>query len=303
MKEHTQQQRKKPAKRKGVGRNPLKTYWKLTVERFKKFFRYWDLLVLLVQRDIKMKYRRSFLGYLWSILTPLLSMAVMAIVFTRMFKRSISNYPLYLICGNILFSFMRESTTQAMHSVIGSAALLKKTYVPKYIFTLSKVTSSMVNFVLSLGALIIVMIATHQPFQWMNLLAIVPILELYIFCVGLGLLLAAATVFFRDIKNIWSVVTLAWMYLTPIFYSLESFNESKEKGVVAVSTLDAAIRRFNPMYMYIQQFRYFIMQYHMADIEAPWNVLMWRGAVCAGLMLLIGVFTFKMTKNKFILYI
>lgn len=282
---------------------PLKQYWKLTKERFKKFFRYWDLLVLLVQRDIKMKYRRSFLGYLWSILTPLLTMLVMKIVFTKMFKRSIENYPLYLICGNILFSYMRESSTQAMYSVLGNAALLKKTYVPKYIFTLSKVTSSMVNFLLSLMALIIVMIATGQPFRWMNLLSFIPILELYVFCVGLGLLLAAGTVFFRDIKNIWSVITLAWMYLSPIFYSLESFNESTEKDVVVLSTLGLAIRRFNPMYMYIQQFRYFIMQYYIEFVEVPWNVLMWRGAVCAVVMLLIGLVTFNATKNKFILYI
>ena len=269
----------------------------------RRFSRYWDLLVLLVQRDIKLKYRRSFLGYLWSILTPLLSMAVMAVVFTKMFKRSIENYPLYLICGNILFAFMRDSTNQALNSVIGSAALLKKTYGPKYIFTLSKVTSCMVNFVLSLGALLIVMIATGQPFRWMNLLIIVPIIELYVFCVGLGLLLAAGTVFFRDIKNIWSVITLAWMYLTPIFYSVESFNESKEKGVIAVSTLGVIIRRFNPMYMYIQQFRYFIMQYEVPLIEVPWNLLVWRGAVCAVLMLVVGLLTFNATKNKFILYI
>ena len=270
---------------------------------FRRFSRYWDLLVLLVQRDLKLKYRRSFLGYLWSILNPLLSMIVMAIVFTKMFKRSIENYPLYLICGNILFSFMRDSTNQALNSVIGNAALLKKTYVPKYIFTLSKVTSCMVNFVLSLGALLIVMIATGQPFRWMNLLIIVPVIEIYVFCVGLGLLLAAGTVFFRDIKNIWGVITLAWMYLTPIFYSVESFNESKEKGVVVISTLGLIIRRINPMYMYIQQFRYFIMQYEVPLIEVPCNLLMWRGAVCAALMLVVGVLTFNATKNKFILYI
>ncbi len=270
---------------------------------FRRFLKYWDLLVLLVQRDLKLKYRRSFLGYLWSVLNPLLSMIVMAIVFTRMFKRSIPNYPLYLICGNILFSFMRDSTNQALNSVIGNAALLKKTYVPKYIFTLSKITSCMVNFVLSLGALVIVMVATGQPFRWMNLLIIVPVVELYVFCVGLGLLLAAGTVFFRDIKNIWSVVTLAWMYLTPIFYSVESFNDSKEKGVVVISTLGLIIRRFNPMYMYIQQFRYLIMQYEVALIEVPCSLLMWRGAVCAVLMLIVGVLTFNATKNKFILYI
>ena len=260
---------------------------------FRRFSRYWDLLVLLVQRDLKLKYRRSFLGYLWSILTPLLSMVVMAIVFTRMFPRSQEiNYPLYLICGNILFSFMRESTNQALNSVIGNAALLKKTYVPKYIFTLSKVTSSMVNFVLSLGALLIVMLATGEPFRWMNLLIIVPIVELYLFCVGLGLFLAASTVFFRDIKNIWSVVTLAWMYLTPIFYFLTN----------NLGGLGVAIRRFNPMYSYIQQFRYFIMQY-VSAYDPVVTKLMVRGAVYAVVMLVGGILTFNSTKNKFILYI
>ncbi|MBR4905236.1 MAG: ABC transporter permease [Clostridia bacterium] len=281
----------------------MKKFFRLTKERFKKFFKYWDLLMLLVQRDLKLKYRRSFLGYLWSVLNPLLSMIVMAIVFTRMFKRNIENFPLYLICGNILFSFMRDSTTQAMTSVISNASLLKKTYVPKYIFTLSKVTSCMVNFVLSLGALFIVMIATKQPFRWMNFMIIVPIVELYVFCLGLGLLLAAGTVFFRDIRNIWNVVTLAWMYLTPIFYSLDSFNDSKTKDIVDMSKLGLFIRRFNPLYMYIQQFRYFIMQYESTLVEVPCGVLMWRGAVCAGLMLIVGLITFNATKNKFILYI
>jgi lipopolysaccharide transport system permease protein len=272
---------------------PIKKCWDRIKKQVSEFFRYRDLLVLLVQRDLKLKYRRSFLGYLWSVLNPLLSMVVMAIVFTKMFPRSREvNFPLYLICGNILYSFMRDSTNQALNSVIGSAALIKKTYVPKYIFTLSKVTSCMVNFLLSLGALLIVMIWTGQSFRWMNLLSIVPILELYVFCVGLGMFLAAGTVFFRDIKNIWSVVTLAWMYLTPIFWFLSD----------SMGTLGLIIRRFNPMYMYIQQFRYLIMQYG-SSFDPPCGVLMWRGALCAAAMLIVGAITFKATKNKFILYI
>ncbi len=272
----------------------MKKFWRLTKERFRKFAQYWDLLVLLVQRDIKLKYRRSFLGYLWSILTPLLSMAVMAVVFTRIFERSKEvNFPLYLICGNILFSFMRESTTLAMNSVVGSASLLKKTYVPKYIFTLSKVTSCMVNFLLSLGALLIVMIATGEPFRWMNFLALIPITELYVFCVGLGLLLAATTVFFRDLRNIWSVVTLAWMYMTPIFWFMSD----------KLGDLGVFIRRFNPMYMFIQQFRYFIMQYQTVGVDPSAWVLMLRGAICALAMLIVGLFTFNRVKNRFILFI
>ena len=268
-----------------------------------RFLTYWDLLVLLVQRDVKLKYRRSFLGYLWSVLNPLLSMLVMVIVFSTMFKRKIENFPVYLICGNILFSFMREATNKAMTSVIESASLLKKANVPKYIFTLSKVTSSMVNFVLSLGALVIVMIATKVPFRWCNLLIFIPIIELYAFCVGLGMLLAAATVFFRDIKNIWGVITLAWMYLTPIFYSLGSFyNDNEPNKNLAADAIGLFIRRFNPMYMYIQQFRYFILQ--NADAwEVPTPELMWRGAAVAVVFLIAGTLTFKATKNKFILYI
>jgi len=284
----------------------MKKFLRLTRERIRKFAQYWDLLALLVQRDIKLKYRRSFLGYLWSVLAPLLSMLVMWVVFSQIFDRSsIANFPVYLICGNILFSFMRESTTQAMGSVVGSASLLKKTYVPKYIFTLSKVTSCMVNFVLSLGALLIVMIVTRVQFQWMNLLIVIPILELYVFCVGLGLFLAAITVFFRDVKNIWGVVTLAWMYLTPIFYSMENFLDSdmKKQGLMVMKPLGLYIRRFNPMYMYVQQFRFFIMQHYIPEIEVPVMTLMWRGGLVAVLMLIVGLATFNATKNKFILYI
>ena len=267
------------------------------------FIRYWDLLILLVQRDIKLKYRRSVLGYLWSVLNPLLSMLIMAVVFTRIFKRSIENFPVYLICGNILFSFMRDATTQALTSVVGNSTLIKKAYVPKYIFTLSKITSSMVNFLLSLGALVIVMIATGVSFRWSNLLIVVPITELYFFCVGLGLFLASTTVFFRDIRNIWSVVTLAWMYLTPIFYSLESFYDTSiHNTYLASSTIGLIIRQFNPMYMYIQQFRYFIMQYNPVW-EVPWTELMWRGALMAVIMLIVGAVVFDRTKDKFILYI
>ena len=256
--------------------------------RLKMLFKYKDLLFLLVERDIKLKYRRSVLGYVWSILNPLLSMLVMVIVFSNMFSRGIENFPVYLICGNIMFSFMREATTQAMHSIVSNAALLKKIYVPKYIFTLSKVTSALVNLIFSLGALLIVMLETGAKFYWSSLLIVIPMLQLYVFCVGLGLFLAQANVFFRDIQNVWSVVTLAWMYLTPIFYSLDALSP----------TLRNWIPKLNPMYIYITQFRDFVMTGGWT-----WDVLIWRGALIAVVMLFIGVWSFTKTKDRFILYI
>ena len=256
--------------------------------RMRMLFKYKDLLILLVQRDIKLKYRRSFLGYVWSVLNPLLSMLVMVVVFSHMFSRNIENFPVYLICGNILFSFMRESTTLAMSSIITSASLLKKVYVPKYIFTLSKVTSSLVNLLFSLGALLIVMLVTGTQFTWYCLLIIIPIAELYVFCVGLGLFLAQANVFFRDIGNIWSVVTLAWMYATPIFYDIDSLSP----------LLRYWIPKINPMYIYITQMRDFIITGWWT-----WDTLIWRGALVAVLMLGIGLWTFTKTKDRFILHI
>lgn len=256
--------------------------------RIRTFFKYYDLLVLLVQRDIKLKYRRSFLGYVWSILNPLLSMLVMVIVFSHMFSRGIVNFPVYLICGNILFSFMRESSTLAMNSIVSNAALLKKIYVPKYIFTLSKVTSSFVNLLFSLGALLLVMIVTRLRFTFYDLLIVIPIAGLYVFCLGLGLFLAATNVFFRDINNIWSVVTLAWMYLTPIFYNLDSMS----------SLLRTWIPRINPMYTYITQMRILVL-----DAAFPPLSLIVQGAATALVMLLLGLFIFTRTKDNFILHI
>ena len=251
------------------------------------FLKYKDLLILLVQRDLKLKYRRSFLGYLWSILNPLLSMAVQAIVFTTIFRHSIDNYPVYLICGNILFSFMRDSSQQALTSVVDNAALLKKTYVPKYIFTLSKITSGLVNFVFSLGALLIVMIATGVPFRWQNLLSVVPIVELYVFCIGLGLFVAALTVFFRDMKNLWSVVTLAWMYMTPIFYP-----------VSIIPQRFLTVYKMNPMYQYITFMRTILIE---GKAPTPMNYL--GCIVSAVILLIIGRYVFKKNEDKFILYL
>lgn len=139
------------------------------MQRLKKqingFIQYKHLLQQLVERDIKLKYRRSFLGYFWSVLNPLMIMIIMVAVFSNMFRFDIDNYPVYLIIGQTLFNFVSESTNQAMWSITGNASLLKKTYVPKYIFTLSKVTSACVNTIFSLGAMLIVFVVCKVKFN------------------------------------------------------------------------------------------------------------------------------------------
>lgn len=252
------------------------------------FWKYKDLLKLLVMKTVKLKYRRSFLGYLWSVLNPLLIMVVMTIVFSAMFSRNIQNFPVYLFCGQLLFNFMNQSTHQATQSITGNAAMLKKAYVPKYIFTVAKVTSCAVDMIFSFGALLIVMIVTGASFSWYNLLFPLVILQLYFFCIGLGLFLAQASVFFRDVEFIYNAVTTAWMYLTPIFYPIESLPE-------IVANL---IRAFNPMYFYVTQFRDLI---YMGQLPSLYNVA--GGCIAAVAMMFIGVICFMKTEDNFIMHI
>ena len=256
--------------------------------RINTFFQYKDLIKELVSRDIKLKYRRSFLGYIWSVLNPLLIMIVMTVVFSAMFKRNIENYPVYLLCGRMLYEFMTTSTNGAMRSVTGNASLLKKTYIPKYIFTLAKVTSCLIDFIFSLGALFIVMLATGVTFHWQILMIPLVILQIYIFCCGLGFLLAQLHVFFRDIRYIYKAVTTAWMYLTPIFYPLEQLPD----------IVQLLIKSVNPMYYYVAQFRDMVLYG-----QVPGPRIFWGGWIFAFVMLFIGVWSFKKNKDKFILYI
>jgi lipopolysaccharide transport system permease protein len=268
--------------------NSIRKKINLLKGRLGKLYKFRDLYIQLVSRDIKMKYRRSFLGYVWSVLNPLLIMVVQAAVFSMMFKRNIQYFPAYLIAGNVLFGFMRDATSHSIVSITGNAALLKKTYVPKYMFTLSKVSSDLINMLFSFGALLIVLIFTGVPFTWYSLLFFIPIVELYFFSLGLGLFLSQLAVFFRDVQYIWNVFTTMWMYLTPLFYDLEFLPKS----------MQWAIAHFNPMYYYIRQFRDMVVYGNMAD---PKQILL--GFAIAAVMLLIGLWCFDRNKDKFILHI
>ena len=256
--------------------------------RIKTLLKYKDLIKELVSRDLKLKYRRSFLGYVWSVLNPLLIMIVLTLVFSQMFRRDIVNFPVYYLTGRTMYDFLKGSTTSAMKSVTGNAALLRKVYVPKYIFTLAKVTSAMVDMVFSLGAMVIVMVATRAPFHWTALLFPIVVIQVYIFCCGLGFFLAQLNVFFRDIQHIYAAVLTAWLYLTPIMYPIERLGE----------TLTFIVKGLNPLYYYVAQFRDLI---YYGQFPGP--RVFWGGWLIAFVMLAIGVWSFQRSKDKFILYI
>lgn len=249
--------------------------------------RYTPLLQELVVRDLKLKYRRSFLGYVWSLLNPLLMMAIMSLVFSYMFRFDIPNYPLYLICGQTLWTFFSESTTMAMNSITGNGALIRKVYIPKYIFPFSRVLSSFVTVSFSLAAILIVMLVTRVPFRLSLLLIPIPLACLLIFSIGVGLILSALSVYFRDIIHLYGVLTMAWMYVTPIFYPISSIPEQI-----------AAIIRFNPMYHYITFFRSLVLNGTLPELS------IWISCFASCMIvLIIGLLCFRKLQRNFILYV
>lgn len=256
-------------------------------QAWQHFLQYRPLLKELVRRDLKVKYRRSFLGYVWSLLNPLLMMCVMTLVFSYMFRFDIPNYPLYLITGQTLWTFFNESTNMSMYSVIQNGALIKKVYIPKFIFPISRVLSSFVTMSFSLAAILIVLVFTKSPFYWTILLFPVPLLFLLLFAMGIGMVLSALSVYFRDITHLYGIVTLAWMYVTPIFYPVSAL----PKEIVSIV-------QGNPMYSYISFFREIVL-YGTVPESAMWL----KCALISLAALAVGLAVFRKLQRNFILYI
>ncbi len=270
---------------------------------FQVFLNYRFLLMNLVSRDLKVKYRRSVLGMVWSVLNPLLMSTVMALVFGTLFSRmaDASQLPLvaatgeppafivYVLTGQLIFAFFSESTNTAMDSVLGNAQLIKKVYIPKYIFPLEKVMFSFINTLFAMISLVIILLFTWSSISIWVLLAPVVLLLLFTFCLGMGLVLSALVVFFRDIKHLYSVLVMALTYMTPIFYSESIFDNY---------SLVTYVVKLNPMYWYVGMFRDVVV-YGTAPEPRMWIATI----ACSVVALVAGLIIFRKTQDEFILHI
>ncbi len=252
------------------------------IENFKKFQ---PLLYELVARDVKIKYRRSVLGVLWTLLNPLLMMAILSVVFSNLFRFEIENYSLYLLAGQILFNFYNESTSGAMTAILGNASLIKKVYIPKYLFVVSRIASSSINVLSSFCALILVMLFTRTELHFTMFLVVIPLFYIVVFSLGVGLILAALTVKFRDIIHLYGVFMTALMYLTPIIYPIEML-----PGWVKT------IVRLNPLTGILDIFRDVVI-YNTVPSAAQFMV----SFVIVCFMLLLGLWVFYRQQDEFIL--
>lgn len=254
----------------------------------RNFFLYRELLYQLIIKDLKKKYKKSVLGYLWSVLNPLLTMVVLVAVFSNVLGRGVDNFPIYLLTGQLMFNMTSVGTRAAMTSVSGSAALIQKVYIPKYILPLSAICSALVNQLFSFVALILVMLVTQFLPPITVLLFFIPILYQFVFCVGIGLILATLMVFFRDIQYIYGIFLTLWMYLTPVFYSIDLIGQRMAGFITA----------FNPMYYYITYMRNLVMY---GTIPGLVDNLICLGFALASLI--VGVALFYKNQSKFVLYL
>lgn len=251
--------------------------------------KYSFLLQQLVSRDFKVKYKRSVLGILWSLLYPVLMMVVMAVVFSNVFKFSTPdvNYLVYLLTGLVMFNYFSEASNLGMSSIVANFSLINKVYLPKYIFPLSKCLFIGINFLLTLIPLYIIIFVTGTGVNVYHLVLPYVFVCLFLFTFGVALILSTVSVFLRDMFYIYGIVITIWTYLTPIMYDIRMISEDLQ-----------ILFKLNPMYHYINFARTIILYNQMPSLQSF--------AICGGtsiIVAIIGIIVFRKNQDKFIYYI
>lgn len=248
------------------------------------------ILRTIVKKSFKNQYRNSILGILWTVLHPLLNMAVMVLVFSQVFGRNsgVGSYPIYIMCGNVIFAVVRQITTSSMTSMVSQAGLVKKVRVSYSVFPVANMFNALINFGLSFVALVILMICLRQVFHWTTVLTLAILPALLLFSLGIGFGLACMYVFFRDVKHLFEIFLTLWTYLTPIFYTISSI---KSATVTKIITL-------NPMTTFVTAFRDIIQWGTVPSLTQFLIMYGW-----AFLAIILGYGLFKLNQKKYILYI
>lgn len=253
----------------------------------KNFWHYRQLLVELVKKGIKLKYRRSYLGIIWSLLEPVLTTMVLTVVFGTLFGHDEPEFPMYILTGRLLYSFFSQGTKAALKSIRSNAGMIKKVYVPKYLYPLSDVLFNFVIFLLSLIVLVILGLVLRVWPKPSWLLLVFPLILLFFMTYGVGMILATVAVFFRDMEYLWTVLLMIIMYTCAIFYYP---NRLLSSGYAWVLTL-------NPLYGIIVNARHLIFSEAFEWDRMAYAVLFTIAA------LLIGHLAFFRNQDKFILHI
>ncbi len=276
-------------------------------ERIRQLRKNYNIIRELVKKNVKIQYRNSAIGAIWTVLNPLLNMLVMYVVFSKLFGKEDPTYALYLLCGNIIFNTMKGATTQSLPCLVRNRGLLTKNRISYSVFPISCNLSALVNFMFSLIALFGVMVVVHfqtfnnevvgSIFSWNVLYIMLMVPAIFLFNYGISLFLSALYVFFRDVRHFYTVFLTLWTYLTPIFYKREMLGDN---------VLIQGIINLNPMYHFVTFFRNIVYNYssygYLIDGSSFMSSL--GTLYLIGLLFLaLGSLAFVLTKRKFIFYI
>lgn len=241
----------------------------------------------LVKRDFKKKYKRTVLGMAWSVLSPLLQLLVMTLVFTKFFGRNTPHYTIYLFCGNLVFTFFSDATKGGMSTIMGNAGIFTKVNVPKYLFLLSRNIQALINFGLILVVFFLFVAFDGLPFTWKFVCLVYPVGCLILFNIGIGMILSALFVFFRDVQYLYDVFTMLLMYMSAIFYNIDSYSDMVKNLFL-----------LNPIYLFIRYFRKIVIE---ATIPTIWFHLLMAADVIIAVG--IGCWMYKKFNTRFLYYV
>lgn len=241
----------------------------------------------LIKRDFKKKYKRTVLGMGWSILSPLMELLVMALVFTQFFGQDTPHYIIYLFCGRLVFSFFTDATKGGMGTIMGNASIFSKVNVPKYLFLFSKNVQAFINFGLILAVFFVFVAIDGVPFTWKFTFLLYPIALLMLFNIGMGMILSALFVFFRDIKYLYDVFTMLLMYFSAIFYTIDAYPSHIQP-----------LFYLNPIFCFIDYFRQIVIYSTIPSILLHGLLFLYTSIVFA-----IGCWMYKKYNTKFLYYV
>lgn len=253
----------------------------------RKGSQYWYVIRELTSREIKRKYARSYLGVIWSVLNPLLTMIVLSAVFSTMFRKSIENYPVYYLTGNIIWQLYNGVTRSSMTVLVDNKNLLIKTKIPRIVFVLSRSYTALTNFFFSCIAYAFILAVFRMKLSWTWLLFFVDLVFIMLFSIGLGALLSILYVFFADIKHLYGVFLTLLMYLSAIFYPVDR-----------LPTVMQVVLGYNPVYMFIYFMRTAIMECRIPETKIWIKMIIWSLS-----MFVVGISVFRRKQNDVMIHI
>jgi ABC-2 type transport system permease protein len=256
-------------------------------ELWRETYRYRELIWALALRELKVRYKRSVLGFMWALLNPALLMLVLTVVFTTIMPMNIKHFALFLLSTLLLYTFFSQSLSYAVESMVGNAELIKKVAVPKLVFPVSAVLSNIINLGLSLIPLVVLTLAMRHPFYWTWIFIPIPLAALTLFTLGATFFFATANVYYRDVAHIVQIVLQVLFYLTPIIYSVESI-PARYRWMFWLNPLTFSLSDF-------RMYTFYGMLPSFASIAASF--------ITGFLALVIGFGVFRKYQHEFVFYV